>query len=386
MSRIVFLESAQNFGGARKAVITMAKVLSRSFDTEIVDIYGSCQPFVDASRESSIKTTILLQDGNPYYIRSSISIFRKYFNILTFLPHLIKIGQRIKKHLRECEAEWVCVSGFRPLMAMYLVRPKSKVIFFAHGWYLNNQLSFFQKFLLKHVVDKVVCISEATKHAIYNNQILPLSKLAVVHNCINLQTIQDIQPCNIANKDNLPIVMHCGGFTRGKGQHVAIKVMEELYARGRKCLMIMAGIVYKGKESTEYFDYIKNTIENSTVADSIHLVVGKNNVYEFIKSCDIFIHSSDTEGLPLVVMEAQAMRKPVIANSVGGVTDMILHNYTGFLPTHNNVKEYADIIEQLLDDKALYDNIADRAYNLIENSFSEQQQYLSLAKLFSTNE
>lgn len=386
MPRILFLESAQNFGGARKAVISMAQVLKESYDVEIADIYGSCVPFVDACQASSIKTSILFSGSDPYYIRSSISKLRKYCNLLTFIPHLYNVGKRIAEYVDENNVDWICISGFRPLMAMLFVRPKAKIVFFAHGWYINSQLSWLQKFLLKHLADKIVCISEATKHAIYNNNILPLSKLAVVHNCIDTEIIKQVEPNKIDNEYHLPIIMHCGGFTRGKGQHIAIKVVEELYSRGIACLLIMAGIVYQGRESKEYFDYVKELAAQSPVANNIHFVVNQNNVYGYIRSCDVLIHPSETEGFPLVVMEAQAMRKPVVANSVGGVTDMILHNFTGFLPNHNNVKEYADIIENLLNDKQLYNRIIDNAYNLTRNCFSKEQQYLSLTKIFADNE
>ena len=110
------------------------------------------------------------------------------------------------------------------------------------------------------------------------------------------------------------------------------------------------------------------------------MVIDHNDVKEYFEWCDILVHPSDTEGLPRVVMEAMSMKKPVIANAVGGVTDYILDGFTGFLTNYNNVEEYVDIIKRLSSDPALYDEISNRAFDLIKTSFSPQNQIKAIIK------
>ena len=188
MKNIVFLESAQNLGGARIATIHMAKNLEKEFNVKIADFYGSCKPFVEECNKNNLDLTII-SPGNPYYVRSSTNVFKKYLNILLFIPHLFIVNKKLNRFFTRKKIDYVCVTSFRPLLCMFLNRRNVKIIFFAHGWYNKNMLSKMDKYLLKHMVYKIVCISEATKQALYNNCVGELDKLFVLHNSIDVDSI-----------------------------------------------------------------------------------------------------------------------------------------------------------------------------------------------------
>lgn len=380
--KICFLESAQNFGGARSAAIKMAKVLSAGSDVNIIDIYGSCKPFVEACQQSGVPFEILCDDSNPYYVRSASSLWQKIINLLLFLPHLIGIGRKLKDRLNKSKVDYVCVTGFRPLMFFFFYRPKCKVVFFAHGWYIKEQLSFKSKYLLRHCVDRIVCISEATKYALFDNKVAELKDLYVVHNSISID-LSCINPAVIHKDQKTITIMHCGGFTSGKGQMVSVSIAKRLKELHVPFKMIFAGIIYQGKESSDYLAKIKQETKKLGVDNDIEFVVNKPYVLDYMMACDILIHPSETEGFPLVVLEAQYLGKPVIANAVGGVTDMIIDNFTGFLPTHNNVEEYCVAIQKLYKDKDLYLYISNNAKDLARHSFSDYQQKQELKRVFN---
>lgn len=381
MSKIAFVESAQNFGGARIAVLQMAKVLSKRHDVFIVDFYGSCTAFVNACRQLDIRFKILLEGSNPYYIKSSSSRIKKIFNVFTYIPHLLKMNNLLLEYLYSNDIDYVCVSGFRPIYCLLFNKPKIEILFFAHGWYLKSQISRLNKFALKYVPDRIVCISEATRQSIFNNQILPLEKLLVVHNYVDEKSLT----CNIANipdSDNCIKIMLCGAFIAGKGHHVAVEIAKVLKNRSIKFKMILAGLIYQGNESRRYFERIERDIYDSNLRDDIVLVVNKSNVHDYIRSCDIVIHPSSSEGFPLAILEAQTMKKPVIANAVGGVIDMIQHFHTGFLTRYNDVDQYVELILRLCHDRDLYASISKNAYELVIDCFSKQRQEEDIEGLF----
>lgn len=380
--KICFLESAQNFGGARSAAIKMAKVMSSSYSVNIIDIYGSCKPFVEACHQSGVPFEILCPESNPYYVRSAASFWQRIRNLVLFLPHLLRIGRKLKKRLSEMNFDYVCVTGFRPLMLFFFYRPTCKVVFFAHGWYIKDQLSLKSKYLLSNCVDKIVCISQATKYALYDNKVAQLKDLYVVHNSISFD-LSTIPTAEVTKKPRMVTIMHCGGFTSGKGQMVSVEIARRLKEMQIPFKFIFTGIIYQGKESPHYFEMLQQEIKKSGLEDEIELVVNKTNVLDYMLACDILVHPSETEGFPLVVLEALYMGKPVIANAVGGVTDMIIDNFTGFLPVHNNIENYCEIIKKLYEDQSLYTYISNNAYNLARYSFSDYQQSLELKRVFN---
>lgn len=378
---ICFFETAQNLGGARIAAISMAKNLSDHHNVCIMDLYGSCEPFVKACNDSGIKFSVLAPEQDPHFIRSASNFVQKLKGVLTFIPHLMKMGKIVKKHTDAFDANYICVSDFRPLLMFLLVKPRGKVVFFAHGWYIKSQLSFFSRYLLHKRADKIVCISEATKQAIFNCGIAPLENLYVVHNSISLEKVLTT-PAVIDNASDKTVIMHCGGFTKGKGQLISLGIAKELKRQGVRFKLVFAGILYQGNESSKYLESLKEYVSSNDLNDDVLFIVGKNNVYDYMNSCDILIHPSETEGFPLVVMEAQMLGKPVVANSVGGVIDMILNGFTGFLPTHNSIDEYCSIIKSLISDKDLYDYISKNSRDLATRCFSNSQQIKDLERVF----
>jgi glycosyltransferase involved in cell wall biosynthesis len=74
------------------------------------------------------------------------------------------------------------------------------------------------------------------------------------------------------------------------------------------------------------------------------------NVWPYLAAMDVFLQSSDFEGLPLAVLEAMAAGLPIVATDVGGVKEAVRHGKNGFLSTTRAPMELAGDIERLIDD------------------------------------
>jgi glycosyltransferase involved in cell wall biosynthesis len=63
----------------------------------------------------------------------------------------------------------------------------------------------------------------------------------------------------------------------------------------------------------------------------VHFTGARDDVEAVMAAFDVFALTSHSEGLPLVLLEAMAMRLPVLSTAVGGVPDLVEHDTTGFL-------------------------------------------------------
>jgi len=178
-------------------------------------------------------------------------------------------------------------------------------------------------------------------------------------------------------------ILVAGGFLPAKGHMVILSVAQELIKCGIDFELVIAGIVYKGELSTKFYSEVCDVIKSNNLDGNVRLVVDSNNIEELFKWCDIFCHASDTEGLPRVVMEAMSYGKPVIANAVGGVTDYILHGYTGFITRHNNISDYVRYIKMLIDDRELYNKISGRSWDLISETYTSAAQIEKLHRVLT---
>lgn len=372
--KIIFLEAVQEYGGAQMATLELASRLSACHEVLLVDCYGSCRPFLEAVHQKGLQISIIQPRSEPYIIFKYSGVIRNLIRALRYIPHWMLLRAKVDQLFSEFKPELVVVYNTKVLSLLKSKKNSSyKSVYYAHGWYIPKQLSKITRFCLKQRVNKILCISEATRQALYANNVHPLDEMYVVHNAID-ENLLPTSVADIPESEGCFKILHSGAFIPDKGIHISVEIAKTLRDRGIHFKLIIAGLVYHGAISEKYYSEIEKMIADYGLGDSVILVRDKSNVIDYFRACDIVIHPSATEGLPLVVMEAMVLKKPVIANAVGGITDLILHGFTGILPQYNNVNEYADHIIQLKDDKALYDKIAGNAYSLIKCGFDVKNQ------------
>lgn len=76
-------------------------------------------------------------------------------------------------------------------------------------------------------------------------------------------------------------------------------------------------------------------------------------------ACDVFVLASAWEGLPVAVMEALALGKPIVATAVGGVAEALRDEETALLVPPRDARALADALERVLTDAALRARLAD---------------------------
>ena len=88
-------------------------------------------------------------------------------------------------------------------------------------------------------------------------------------------------------------------------------------------------------------------IEQYELQDRIHVPGFVNNLRDLMALSDVVVVPSSVDGMPLVVFEAQAFSKPVVASAVGSIPSVIEEGETGFLCAPGNVKAFAARILEL---------------------------------------
>ena len=81
-------------------------------------------------------------------------------------------------------------------------------------------------------------------------------------------------------------------------------------------------------------------------------VLGWTDAAKLFAASDIILSTSENEGMPIALIEAQLASKPVVATNVGGVAEVVINNKTGFV-TRKNTEELAMALEKLINSKAL---------------------------------
>lgn len=93
-----------------------------------------------------------------------------------------------------------------------------------------------------------------------------------------------------------------------------------------------------------------------------------NKIRQFLSEIDIYALISGIDMSPLTLLEAQLMKKPVIATSVGGIPELIEDGKTGFLINKQNEDELIEKISILLNQKI--DDFGENGRNFVSKKFS----------------
>jgi glycosyltransferase involved in cell wall biosynthesis len=81
-------------------------------------------------------------------------------------------------------------------------------------------------------------------------------------------------------------------------------------------------------------------------------VLGWTDAPKLFAASDIILSTSENEGMPIALIEAQLASKPVVATNVGGVAEVVINGKTGFI-TGKNTEELAKALQKLINSKAL---------------------------------
>lgn len=101
-------------------------------------------------------------------------------------------------------------------------------------------------------------------------------------------------------------------------------------------------------------------------------------IFAMLKRADLFVlpsrlaRSGDRDGLPNVLMEAQAFAVPVLATDVSGIPELVTHGRTGWLVPERDPEALAAALLRLIDDDALRVRIAEAGAKTVREKFSSE--------------
>jgi len=145
-------------------------------------------------------------------------------------------------------------------------------------------------------------------------------------------------------EDGLPIVLLPGRLTRWKGQSVLIHALSRL--RNKEAVVVLAG---SDQGRRGYAEELAALARRLRVEHRVRIVGDVTDMPAAMKLSDIVVNAStDPEAFGRVVIEAQAMARPVIATDHGGAVETVAHGVTGWRVRPGDPDELAGMLDAVL--------------------------------------
>lgn len=106
-------------------------------------------------------------------------------------------------------------------------------------------------------------------------------------------------------------------------------------------------------------DMLEAMAKELGIADKVHFLGYRKDIYSIVKACDIFCFASYQEGLPVALMEAMAGNLPVLASRIRGNTDLIDEGKGGFLYDCDDAEGFSEGIKFLCENKDVAERLAE---------------------------
>jgi glycosyltransferase involved in cell wall biosynthesis len=103
----------------------------------------------------------------------------------------------------------------------------------------------------------------------------------------------------------------------------------------------------------------------------------------YCSKADMLVLPSLYEGLPMVILEAMSLSRPVVASNVGGISE-IVHNGVNGYTVSNSAEEFAQKIEYILEDEARYNDFCKASRRIFDESLTVERMVREYTKLYNT--
>jgi glycosyltransferase involved in cell wall biosynthesis len=158
------------------------------------------------------------------------------------------------------------------------------------------------------------------------------------------------------------IVVTIASFKPPKNLKDLINVAQVVTKNIKNVVFVIVGDGEQRKE-------LEFLIENFNLSTKVILLGWRTDIANILKSCDIFVLTSLWEGLPCSILEAMCCGKPIIANAIDGVKEIVINNETGFLIEPNNYKHMAEKVQYLLLNENISEKMGKNGFNSVGKEF-----------------
>ncbi|MDR4477169.1 MAG: glycosyltransferase family 4 protein [Nitrospira sp.] len=236
------------------------------------------------------------------------------------------------------------------------------------------------RFVTRRLVDKVIAVSSEIEQVL--GRLYGQGRLVCIHNGIDLEAVRVTTQRADKRKEwgvdgKAILIGTVGRLAPVKGHAVLLEAFRILSQFHPNVVLIFVG---DGPLRVELEAEANRMGLGRTVIFSGH----QEQSYDFINMMDVFVLPSLHEGIPMVLLEALALRRPVVASRVGGIPEVLAHSYSGVLVSPNNPEELATAIQSLIENPSKAVAFGSSGRSQVESEFSADLMATRTAEMYRT--
>lgn len=182
----------------------------------------------------------------------------------------------------------------------------------------------------------------------------------------------------------VPLILSVGRIVEKKGFDYLLRACHRLRRQGREFKCLIVGGADKHSETIERLigelrleDVV--TLQSSVTQEELKRIYERATV--FALPC-LVADNGDRDGIPNVLVEAMAMKLPVVSTNISGIPELVQSGVNGLLVPAKDEARLAEAIASLLDDPGLRRRLGEAARARVIHSFDSKRNTVFLKNLF----
>ncbi len=253
----------------------------------------------------------------------------------------------------------------------------------AHERYRN-----LRYFLIRNFASSLIFVADFMKNEYLLKAKFPVKKVQTIYNGVpeypkdNNYSIEAFKK-EIDFHDGEILIANIANFRTPKGHDILVDAAKLVCSKNRRAKFLLIGEEGDGTIKNR----ISDKIDSYQLRDKIKFLGFRKDIPQILRSIDIFLLASISEGLPVSIVEAMMAARPVIATNVGGIPEVVKSGQTGYLVNPGDPVSLADRISELVLNNELRLEMGERGKEFAISLFSlktmiskYQELYLELLK------
>jgi len=345
-------DRTSNLPNSPKMYNTSGRIMA-NFGKEAREIYLSLKSFLEFLSKQAPRIRLLIRT----FRENKVDLIHTHSSLYSGKPEII--------------AAWIC--GI-PCVAHY------------HRY---RKFNYFDGMFARFVAAFIYISGDVAKF--YRTQKIEPTKGIIIHNGVDMSKFSQVYSTDSVRKDfglesGQTLVGLIGRIDWWKGHEYFIEAMAMAVQKISGLRGLIIGPLEKNfsvNRNRLYLKKLRTLIESLNLKDKIIFTGLRDDVPRLISALDVVVHaSSRPEPFGLVVIEAMAAGKPVVATAAGGVLDIIKDGLNGLLVPCRDAESMATAILQLISNPQRAKQIGNAARQCVTDKFTVQQQVRAVQKLY----
>ncbi len=252
-----------------------------------------------------------------------------------------------------------------------------------HNPYLPHALPGIYRALYRRLIKRakrIICVSEMVRRSYVESFPRYADRYVTILNGVRVEDFEELPPrpeccADFKLAPEVRLIGTVGRMTAVKNQRLLIEALYMLRAKGTEAHLAIIG---EGELRGELAAYAGDL----GVSEYVSLVKETRNISEFYGALDVFCLSSDSEGIPLTLLEAMAAGVPVVSTEVGGIPEVIEDGVNGYLVPAGSPESLAKRVDEILLDPARGAELAAKARETVRTRFTAERMVRETEKVY----